>query len=55
MSRVLDGYLMGRAAGGREGFSICLTYRHLDRIAVLDGYLIGAVSRGGPDPMEGLS
>ena len=55
MTRVLDGYLIGRVRGDRgRAYNHCL-YRHLGRIAVLDEYLIGAVSRGYPDPTGGLS
>jgi hypothetical protein len=50
MTRVLDGYLIGRVAGGGGGAYNQFLYRPLGRIAVLDGYLIGAVSQGRSDP-----
>lgn len=41
MTKVLDGYLIGRATVGAEEDGKHHLYRHLGRIAALDGYLIG--------------
>jgi hypothetical protein len=39
MTRVLDGYLMGRASGGRGLIYNRISYSNLVKILVLDGYL----------------
>jgi hypothetical protein len=41
MTRVLDGYLMGRVMGWRGGVDNLLIYRIPGRIVALDGYLMG--------------
>lgn len=39
--RVLDGYLTVRLAGGRQRACRLCSYKHLARVSLLDGYLIG--------------
>ena len=45
MTWALDGYLIRRVIGRRGGCSNPFFYRHLDRMALLDGYLIGWTGR----------
>ncbi len=57
MTQVLDGYLIGRAAGGGGGTSNPFFYRHLGPVALLDGYLTRR-SHGAPSerrPIRGMN
>jgi hypothetical protein len=46
MIRILDGYLMGRREGSGDKIYNHFIISILDRLAVLDGHLIGASVQG---------